>query len=91
MCSKIIGDISVIIFYTFLIPQAVYFVFNKSNMFFRLNLVANLMYFIYVNNTLPLALVVHEITRHFWAAYGWIVSVETVITQVNSARASYIR
>ena len=25
--------------------------------------------FIYVNNTLPLALVVHEISRHFWAAY----------------------
>ena len=27
------------------------------------------MYLIYVNNTLPLALVVHEITRHLWAAY----------------------
>ena len=26
------------------------------------------MYIIYVNNTLPLA---HEISRHFWAAYGW--------------------
>ena len=39
-------------------------------MFVRLNLVANLMYFIYVNNTLTLALAVHEITRHFWAAYG---------------------
>ena len=25
------------------------------------------MYIIYVNNTLPLA---HEISRHFWAAYG---------------------
>ena len=24
---------------------------------------------IYVNNTLPLALTVHEISRHFWAAY----------------------
>ena len=23
-----------------------------------------------LNNTLPLALAVHEITRHFWAAYG---------------------
>ena len=32
-----------------------YFVFNKSHMFVRLNLVANLMYIIYVNNTLPLA------------------------------------
>ena len=28
------------------------------------------MYIIYVNNTLPLALAVHEISRHFWAAYG---------------------
>ena len=27
------------------------------------------MYIIYVNNMLPLALAVHEITRHFWAAY----------------------
>ena len=27
------------------------------------------MYIIYVNNTLPLALAVHEISRHFWAAY----------------------
>ena len=26
------------------------------------------MYIIYVNNTLPLA---HEISRHFWAAYGF--------------------
>ena len=32
-----------------------YFVFNKSHMFVRLNLVANLMYIIYINNTLPLA------------------------------------
>ena len=32
-----------------------YFVFNKSHMLVRLNLVANLMYIIYVNNTLPLA------------------------------------
>ena len=24
----------------------------------------------YVNNTLPLALAVHEISRHFWAAYA---------------------
>ena len=32
-----------------------YFVFNKSHMFVRLNSVANLMYIIYVNNTLPLA------------------------------------
>ena len=46
-----------------------YFVFNKSHMFVRLNLVANLMYVIYVNNTLPLVLAMHEITRHFWAAY----------------------
>ena len=29
------------------------------------------MYIIYVNNTLPLALAVHEISRHFWAAYGY--------------------
>ena len=28
------------------------------------------MYIINVNNTLPLALAVHEISRHFWAAYG---------------------
>ena len=28
------------------------------------------MYIIYVNNTLPLALAVHEISRHFWAAYA---------------------
>ena len=42
-------------FYLFIIPRAMYFVFNKSNMFIRLNLVANLMYIIYVNNTLPLA------------------------------------
>ena len=27
------------------------------------------MYIIHVNNTLPLALAVHEISRHFWAAY----------------------
>ena len=27
-------------------------------------------YIIYVNNTLPLALAVHEIFRHFWAAYA---------------------
>ena len=33
-----------------------YFVFNKSHMFVRLNLVANL-YLIYVNNTLPPVLV----------------------------------
>ena len=32
------------------------------------------MYIIYVNNTLPLALAVHEISRHFWAAYGKIIS-----------------
>ena len=29
------------------------------------------MYIIYVNNTLPLALTVHEISRHFWAAYDY--------------------
>ena len=28
------------------------------------------MYIIYVNNTLPLVLAVHKISRHFWAAYG---------------------
>ena len=28
------------------------------------------MYTIYVNNTLLLTLAVHEISRHFWAAYG---------------------
>ena len=28
------------------------------------------MYTIYVNNTLPLALAVHKISRHFWAAYA---------------------
>ena len=28
------------------------------------------MYIIYVNNTLPLALAVHKISRHFWVAYG---------------------
>ena len=33
----------------------------------RRNLVANLTYLTYVNNTLPLALAVHEISRHFWA------------------------
>ena len=50
-----------------------YFGFNKSHMFVRLNLVANLMYLMYVNNTLPLALAAHEInTRHFWAAYDLI-------------------
>ena len=27
-------------------------------------------YIIYVNNTLPLALALHKISRHFWAAYG---------------------
>ena len=27
------------------------------------------MYTTYVNNTLPLALAVHKISRHFWAAY----------------------
>ena len=27
------------------------------------------MYIIYANNTLRLALAVHEISRHFWAAY----------------------
>ena len=52
-------------FYLFLIPRAMYFMFNKSHMFVRLNLVANLMYVIYVNNTLPLALAVHEITDIF--------------------------
>ena len=31
-------------FYLFLIPRAMYFVPNKSHMFVRLNLVANLMY-----------------------------------------------
>ena len=31
-------------FYLFLIPRAMYFVLNKSHMFVRLNLVANLMY-----------------------------------------------
>ena len=36
----------------------------------RLNLVANFMYLIYVNDMLLLALAVHKITRHFWAAYG---------------------
>ena len=30
------------------------------------------MYIIYVYNTLPLALVVHEISRHFWAAYDFL-------------------
>ena len=29
-------------------------------------------YIIYVNNTLLLALAVHEISRHFWAAYDII-------------------
>ena len=28
------------------------------------------MYIIYVNNTLPLALAVHKISRHFWVTYG---------------------
>ena len=32
-----------------------YFVFNKSHMFVKLNLVANLMYIIYVKQTIPLA------------------------------------
>ena len=40
-----------------LIPRAMNFVFNKSHMLVSLNLVAKLMYLIYVNNTLPLALV----------------------------------
>ena len=29
------------------------------------------MYIIYVNNKLPLALAVHKISRHFWAACGY--------------------
>ena len=33
----------------------------------RIVYIYNMMYIIYVNNTLPLA---HEISRHFWAAYG---------------------
>ena len=74
MGSKIIEDIRVIIFYLFLIPQVMCFVFSKSHMFVRLNLVPSLMYLIYVNNTLPLALVVHEITRHFWAAKNGIIN-----------------
>ena len=56
-----------------------YFVFNKSHMFVRLYLLANLMYIIYVDNALPLALVVHEITRHFWAANGYIISNKLII------------
>ena len=76
MCSKIIGDQCLIIFYRFLILRAMYFVFNKSHILVRLNLVANLIYVMYLNNTLPLALAVHEITRHFWASYG--------ITQLNT-------
>ena len=58
MCSKVCVvcvEKRVIIFYLFLISRAMYFVFNKSHMFVRLNLVANLMFiYIYVNNTLPL-------------------------------------
>ena len=34
--------------------------------------ILHIMYIIYVNNTLPLALAVHEISRHFWAAYDRI-------------------
>ena len=30
-----------------------------------------IVHIVYVNNTLPLALAVHEISRHFWAAYGY--------------------
>ena len=40
------------------------------------------MYFIYVNNTLPLALAVHEITRNFWAAYAQTMAQ----TQVSGLR-----
>ena len=46
------------------------------------------MYVIYVNNTLPLALTVHEISRHFWAAYGltwmaWIRHTQAYFWQVQ--------
>ena len=42
------------------------------------------MYIIYVNNTLPLALTVHEITRHFWAAYGHtLVNITEALRKLN--------
>ena len=47
MGSKIIEDIRVIIFYLFLIPQAMCFVFSKSHMFVRWNYL-EIMYLIYV-------------------------------------------
>ena len=37
-------------FYLFLISRATYVVFNKSHMFIRRNLVADLMYLIYLND-----------------------------------------
>ena len=44
--------------------QRIVYIYNITN------LIYNLMYIIYVNNTLPLALAVHEISRHFWAVYA---------------------
>ena len=40
---------------------------------------------IYVNNTLPLALVVHEISRHFWATYvnGCYLEFHAIFKQSN--------
>ena len=48
--------------------QPITFSFSTS---YITNIYVNMyMYTIYVNNTLPLALAVHEISRHFWAAYA---------------------
>ena len=45
----------------------------------------------YVNNTLPLALAVHEISRHFWAAYdliscGWLQTFQKKALAKNRSR-----
>ena len=46
------------------------------------------MYIIYVNNTLPLA---HEISRHFWAAYGRIEGDSLSANEINEAHTLWIK
>ena len=61
--------------------QRIVYIYNMHKVVYKVG------YIIYVNNTLPLALAVHEISRHFWAAYSLFTSHNTLVTTRQSSNA----
>ena len=59
------------------------FVRERQRIVYIYNIHVIYMYIIYVNNTLPLA---HEISRHFWAAYGFSCIIRLYLLLISSKR-----